>query len=88
MAARDVLHQWADEAILKIEAHAKSIGGDNPGVLEAVEKVRDPKGWDGVRAPDAEHAQVFRLQALAELMEKVDKMQSRPSESAKDSKKK
>jgi hypothetical protein len=88
MTARDILHQWSDEAILKIEAHAESIGGDNPEIIDALEKVRDPKGWDGVRAPDAEHEQVFRLQALADLMEKVDEIRSRPSEAAKDSKKK
>lgn len=79
MTARDVLHQWTDEAIEKIETHARSIGGKGKAVTRAAEKVRDPVGPDGVRPPDAEHAQTFRLQALAELMEAVDKSQGKPA---------
>ncbi len=76
MTAIDILHQWTEDAIARIEASAESLGGDNPEVVEAIEDVRDPKGPDGVRAPDALHAQVFRLQALADLLEVVNEKRS------------
>lgn len=74
MTARDILAQWTDESIERIEAHAKSIGGDKPELKEAAERVRDPRGPDGVQAPDLEHAQVFRLMALADLLESADEV--------------
>lgn len=74
MTARDILAQWTDESIERIEAHARSIGGDKPELKEAAERVREPKGPDGIPAPDLEHAQVFRLMALADLLEAADEV--------------
>ncbi len=72
MTALDILGEWTDESIARIEAHAKSIGGETPAIAECVEALQDPRGPDGFPAPDAHHAQVFRLMALADLLEKVD----------------
>lgn len=71
MTARDVLHRWTEESISRIEKASEAIAGDKPEIREAAERVRDPRGPDGFRAPDAAHAQVFRLLALADLVEKV-----------------
>lgn len=74
MTARDILAQWTDESIERIEAHAKSIGGEKPELKDAAERVRHPRGPDGVAAPDLEHGQVFRLMALADLLEAADEV--------------
>lgn len=74
MTARDILYQWLDEDTDRIAAHARNIAGDHPALIEATERIQDPRGPDGVAAPDLEHAQVFRTKAVADLLEIADRI--------------
>lgn len=66
MTAPHILATRHDEAVDKIQAHAKSISSDHPEVVDAVERVRNTSG------PDEEHTRVFRLEAIADLLEVID----------------
>ena len=66
MTAPHILANRHDEAVEKIQAHSKSIGGEEPEIVEAVERVRTASG------PDEEHTRVFRLEAIADLLEAID----------------
>ncbi len=70
MVARTILFKMQDEAARRIEAHARSIGGDHPDIVEAAERVKNAKGLD------EQHTRVFHLQAIADLLEKVDEVTS------------
>lgn len=49
----------------RMESHAQSVAGENPEIAEAIERVRT------VRGPNEEHTRVFRLEAIADLWEKL-----------------
>jgi hypothetical protein len=66
MTAPHILAQRQDEAVRRIEAHCNSIGGDAPEIAEAAERVQNVSG------PDEVHERVFRLEAVADLLEAVD----------------
>lgn len=67
MVARHLLFKRQDDAVEKIAAHAQSIGGQDKDVVEAVEAIRN------VRGMDEQHIRVFRTEAVANLMEVLDK---------------
>jgi hypothetical protein len=52
----------------RIEAHANSIAGDHPEIVEAAERVRT------VRGPDEMHTRIFRIEAVADLMQLIDEL--------------
>jgi hypothetical protein len=52
----------------RIEAHANSIAGEHPDIAQAAERVR------GARGPDEAHTRVFRLEAIADLIELIDEI--------------
>lgn len=66
MVGRVQLAQRHDAAIDRIEAHAKSIGGEHPEIVEAAEAVRTAGRRDEV------HTRLFRLEAIADLLEVID----------------
>ena len=68
MVARTHLTKRQDAAVNRIEAHANSIAGENPEIAEAAERIKT------VRGPDENHERVFRLEAIADLMELVDEI--------------
>jgi hypothetical protein len=76
MVARTILTQRQDAAMDRIEAHAKSISKEHPDVAEAAERVRD------VRGPDEAHTRVFRIEAIADLLETIDEGEATESEAA------
>ena len=68
MVARHLLFQRQDAAVERIARHAEHLGGDDPEVVEAVERVRDVNG------PDEQHVRVFRTEAVADLMQLLDEL--------------
>jgi hypothetical protein len=68
LVARHIRFKRHDEAVERIEAHARSISNNHEDVVEAVECVRDARG------PDEEHTRLFRLEAIADLLEKIDEL--------------
>jgi len=49
----------------RIKEDAEELAGDNPEVAEAAERIRT------IRAPDEDHARVFRIEAIADLMDAI-----------------
>jgi Rho termination factor, N-terminal domain len=76
MTAPHILTQWQDEAMDKIEAHAKSISEEQPEVVEALQRARTVTG------PDELHTRVFRLQAIADVFEALDSGSATSGEAA------
>lgn len=72
MTALHILAQWDEENMDRIAAHAQSLAGDHPEIVEAAERVRT------VRGPDEIHTRTFRLGAIADLMECVDRITAGP----------
>ena len=68
MVARTILTKRQDAAMERIEAHANSIADNHEDITEAAERVRDARG------PDESHTRVFRLEAIADLLEKIDEL--------------
>lgn len=68
MVARTIIHKRHDAAAERIEAHANSIAGNHQDVVEVVERVRTARG------PDEMHTRLFRLEAIADLLEKIDEL--------------
>ncbi len=68
MTAPHILATRHDDAVDRIEAHAKSLGDEHPDIVDAAERVREARG------PDEEHSRVFRLEAIADLMERIDEL--------------
>ena len=52
----------------RIEAHANSVAGDHPDIAEAAQRLKS------VRGPDEAHTRVFRLEAIADLVELIDEV--------------
>lgn len=71
MVARTVLTKRQDAAIERIRAHARSVAGENPEIAEAAERVKNVPN-----RPDENHARVFRLEAIADLLERLDELTS------------
>jgi hypothetical protein len=68
VVARTILTKRQDVAMDRIEAHANSIAGEHPDIAEAAERVRSARG------PDEAHTRVFRLEAIADLIELIDEI--------------
>ena len=68
MVATTILTKRQDAAMDRIEAHANSIAGDHPEIAEAAQRIRDARG------PDENHTRVFRLEAIADLVELIDEI--------------